>query len=94
MLGRFKLPVMLLLRSGVLEYPEELCLIAPHRQDDFESQVVDFVVSAFVAHLEAMVALDRVVRELGNDRDRQERGRRMQKCSWMCDTDLALFSFS
>lgn len=44
--------------------------------------------SAFLAHLEAVVASDGVVRVLGNYRDRQERGRRMQKCSWMCGTDL------
>lgn len=44
--------------------------------------------SAFMAHLEAVVALDGVVKVLGNYRDRQERGRWMQKCSWVCGTDL------
>lgn len=44
--------------------------------------------SAFLAGLEAVVALDGVVRVLGNSRDRRERGRRMLKLSWMCGTDL------
>lgn len=70
----------------MLACPEQL--IAPHGQDGFESHVVGFVMSAFLAHLEAVVASDGVVRVLGNYRDRQERGRRMQKCSWMCGTDL------
>lgn len=49
----------------LLACPEELCLIAPHRQDGFESQVVGFVVSAFLAHFKAVVALNGVVRVLG-----------------------------
>lgn len=42
-----------------------MCLIAPHRQYGFESHVVGFVMSAFLAHLEAVVASDGVVGGLG-----------------------------
>lgn len=86
--GGFKLPVMLLLHSAFAGMPRTAVFDSSPRQYGFESQVVGFLVSAFLACLEAVVASDRVVRVLGNYRDRWERGRRMQKCSWMCGTNL------